>query len=292
MHKNHNHLADNYNDRIMQPKLYDLIVKENMREVLPTVVRDILGIEIVTREDLPESLQHTKETVPDQLSKITDNTGATFILHVEWQSGDDPSMDNRMLSYRVMLRRKYSLPVKQYVIFLARTSSNMPYVIDEENLKFEYHLVALGKYSHEIFLNSPLPEQKLMAIFGSFGNVRPVEVIKKILQGIDQQAGGALNAARYRRQLRALIQLPKLEKEFKIAMGTITKFKVEKDPFYKDGVKKGIQEGKAIKNYAFVENLIVKLALSDEQVADIAEVSLTFVKTVRDELVIQNNSHS
>lgn len=42
---------------------------------------------------------------------------------------------------------------------------------------------------------------------------------------------------------RALIQLRKLGKEFKIAMGTITKFKVEKDPFYQDGVKKGFQTG-------------------------------------------------
>jgi predicted transposase/invertase (TIGR01784 family) len=29
-------------------------------------------------------------------------------------------------------------------------------------------------------------------------------------------------------------------------MGTITKFKVEKDPFYQDGVKKGIEKGEAI----------------------------------------------
>lgn len=33
------------------------------------------------------------------------------------------------------------------------------------------------------------------------------------------------------------------DKEFKIAMGTITKFKVEKDPFYQDGVKTGIKTG-------------------------------------------------
>lgn len=42
-----------------------------MHKVLPRLVRDILGIDIVTQEDLPKSLQHTKETVPDQLSKIT-----------------------------------------------------------------------------------------------------------------------------------------------------------------------------------------------------------------------------
>lgn len=76
-----------------------------MREVLPMLVKDILGINITNREDLPESLQHTRERSPDQLSKITDDHGETYILHIEWQSKDDPSMDNRMLNYRAMLRK-------------------------------------------------------------------------------------------------------------------------------------------------------------------------------------------
>jgi len=264
---------------IIQPKLYDLIVKENMREVLPTVVKDILGIEIVAREDLPESLQHTKETVPDQLSRVTDVNGDTFILHLEWQSKEDPQMDNRMLSYRVMLRRKYKLPVKQYVIFLAKAKSEMPYLIDEENLKFKYHLVVLGKYSHKIFLNSPLPEQKLMAIFGNFENEPPVEVIKKILQGIEQQADGPLNAARYKQQLRALIQLPKLGTEFKIAMGTITKFKVEKDPFYQDGVKKGREQGRHEEALEIARNL-KKEGLSLDFIAKTTKLSILEVEAV------------
>ena len=33
-------------------------------------------------------------------------------------------------------------------------------------------------------------------------------------------------------------------------MGTITKFKVEEDPFYQDGVKKGIEQGEAIGRHA------------------------------------------
>lgn len=134
-----------------QSKLYDKIIRENMQEVLPVLVKEILGIDIILRDDLPESLQHTKETVPDQLSKVTDSAGETYILHLEWQSEDDRNMDNRMLSYRVMLRRKYKLPVKQYVIFLAKPKSNMPYTIDEENLKFQYHLIVLQHYNYRVF---------------------------------------------------------------------------------------------------------------------------------------------
>ena len=63
-------------------------------------------------------------------------------------------------------------------------------------------------------------------------------------------------------------------------MGTITKFKVEVDPFYLTGINKGRTEALNKKNHDVVENLIVKLRLSDEQ----AEVSITFVKKVRKEL--------
>lgn len=64
-------------------------------------------------------------------------------------------------------------------------------------MKFQYHLIALRQYSHEFFLNSSIPEQKLMAVFGNFENEAPVEVIKKILHGIEEQATGALSIKRY-----------------------------------------------------------------------------------------------
>jgi hypothetical protein len=166
-------------DILKDKKLYDRIIKENAHKFSPEFTKKILGLNIIAREDLQESLQHTNETISDQLSKVTDDTGNTFILHLEWQSKNDPAMDNRMLAYRVMLRRKYKLPVRQYVIYLARPASTMPYAIDEEHLKFQYHLIALQQYDYKIFLNSPLPEQKLMAIFGnltrkSYGNRRNI----------------------------------------------------------------------------------------------------------------------
>ena len=36
-----------------------------------------------------------------------------------------------------------------------------------------------------------------MAVFGNFENEAPVEVIKKILHGIEEQATGALSIKRY-----------------------------------------------------------------------------------------------
>lgn len=52
----------------------------------------------------------------------------------------------------------------------------------------------------------------------------------------------------------------------------------------KRGFEKGIEKGEEKKSYDVVENLIVKLGLSDEQAADIAEVSVDFVRNVRSAL--------
>ncbi len=51
-----------------------------------------------------------------------------------------------------------------------------------------------------------------------------------------------------------------------------------------EGIEIGIQKAEARKNHDFVENLITKLSLSDEQAADIAEVTIEFVAKVREEL--------
>ena len=255
-------------DLLNDSKLYDKIIKENAHKFSPEFTEKILGLNIVTRADLQESLQHTNEVVSDQMSKVTDDKGRTYILHIEWQSTDDPAMVNRMLGYRTMLRRKYNLPVRQYVVFLARPKSSMSYAIDEEHLKFQYHLIALQQYDYKIFLNSSIPEQKLMAIFGNFENRAPVEVIKDILLGIEKDADGELNAARYRQQLRGLVQLRKLTTHFKIAMGIVGTFKVEKDPFYQQGRREERAKAKKEK-----KEIALKLKMKGMLVEDISELT-------------------
>lgn len=58
-----------------------------------------------------------------------------------------------------------------------------------------------------------------------------------------------------------------------------------------EGLVKGKAVGKTIgaieKSREVVANLITKLGLSDEQAAEVAEVSIVFVKKVRKELVFK-----
>ncbi|ANI88885.1 hypothetical protein A9P82_06005 [Arachidicoccus ginsenosidimutans] len=48
-----------------------------------------------------------------------------------------------------------------------------------------------------------------------------------------------------------------------------------------EGMEKGMEKGKAEGKAEVVRNLIIKLGFTDAQAADVAEVSLDFVKKVR-----------
>jgi hypothetical protein len=257
-----------------QANQFDKIFRENMEAALPGIMEHVLGLKIARSEELPDDIQHTKERRPDLLKKVTDTAGNTYILHMEYQAKNDMDMAYRMAEYSIMLQWKYRLDVKQYVIFIGMGKSRMPINISQEDFQFKYQLLTLSAIDYKIFLKSDKPEEKILAILANFENDGAVFAIKSILQEVKSAAGGDLAEDRYFNQLRMLVQLRNLETQYDEAMESITKFfKEERDPFFRRGLEKGKLEE--------VKNLIVKLGLSDEQAADVAEVSVDYVAKIR-----------
>jgi len=98
---------------------YDKIFKENIEAVTPALVEKVLGIQVAYSEKIQTDLVRTLERKPDELIRITDQVGNTFLLQLEFQLADDDQMADRMHEYYAILRRKYKLPVRQYVVFLS-----------------------------------------------------------------------------------------------------------------------------------------------------------------------------
>jgi len=231
---------------------YDKIFKENMKYALPGIIKNILGLTIVKSEELSHDLQHTKERKPDVLRKVTDPNNRTYILHVELQSQNEKDMVYRMVEYRVMLQRKYRLPVKQYVLFVGKGRLTMLSSIDEEDFKFRYDIVSPQQIDYKIFLRSERPEEKILAILGNFGNDTPEKVIEAILHGVKVTAEGELSENKYLHQLRVLLQLRNLDVKYADMISVASFFKEEKDFLYirgkeigeAEGEKKGVRETK------------------------------------------------
>jgi predicted transposase/invertase (TIGR01784 family) len=229
-----------------QTNQYDKIIKENLEITLPVIIRDVLGLDITVSEELPDDIQHTKERKPDALKKVTDKTGNTFVLQVEFQVEDEPEMIHRMIEYYVMLMRLYRLPVKQYVIFLRDTKPAMSAYLETENLKFSYNLIRIADISYKLFQKSDNPEVKMLGILANFGNEDNYKTVKSILDGIQSVTTGDFAENRYFKQLRIFVQLrSSIEQQLDKAMETITKFfKEEKDFLYRKGETKGRGEEK------------------------------------------------
>jgi hypothetical protein len=134
--------SQNYNRK--QASQYDKITKENLEVTLPVIIRDVLGLDILLSEELPDDVQHTKERKPDALKKVTDTDGNTYMLQVEFQVEDEKEMVYRMAEYNIMLMRRYQLPIKQYVVFLKDTNPIMPTSLETEHLKFDFTLIRIS----------------------------------------------------------------------------------------------------------------------------------------------------
>ena len=267
----------NYNRK--QASQYDKIIKENLEVTLPVIIRDVLGLDILLSEELPDDVQHTKERKPDALKKVTDTDGNTYVLQVEFQVEDEKEMVYRMAEYNIMLMRRYQLPIKQYVVFLKDTNPIMPTSLETEHLKFDFTLIRISEASYKLFLRSNNPEVKMLGILANFGKEDSYEAIKSIVDGIKTFTKSDFAESRYFKQLRIFAQLRNsVEQEFEKAMVTVSKFfKEENDFLYKKGETKGEEK----KSQIVVENLLSELGLSDEQAARIAEVPVEYVAKIR-----------
>lgn len=269
-----------------QANQYDKIIKENLEMTLPVIVREVLGLNIIQSEELPDDIQHTKERKPDALKKVTDSKGNTYVLHIEFQVKSERDIVFRMIEYYAMLMRKYRIPVRQYVIYLGDKRPKMPIVLETERLTFSYDLIPLYNASYKLFLKSDNPEVKMLGILGNFEHNDGYTVIKEIIEDIKFKTEGEFAESRYFKQLRIFVQLrSNIATQFEKAMEAVSKFfKEERDFLYRRGEARGKAEGEVKKSYDVVENLIVDFGFTDEQAAKAAEVSIDFVQKVRADL--------
>ena len=265
-----------------QVNKYDKIIRENLEQTLPVIIKDVLQLDIIKSEEIPDEIQHTKERKPDVLKKVTDTRSETFILHLEFQVPNEKDMVYRMAEYSIMLMRKYSIPIKQFVIFLNVAKTRMATAIDTFNHKYHYQLVRFAEVNYKLFLRSSSPEVKMLGILANLDEDDPKKAIYGIVNEINMATVSHLEKEKYFKQLRIFVQLrTNIEHHLEEAMQSVsTFFKEENDIFYRKGANK--------KTLVFVTNLLLKFNFSDEKAAEAAEVSIDYVRDVRAGLNTEN----
>jgi hypothetical protein len=120
-------------------------------------------------------------------------------------------------------------------------------------------LIRSNKFSHKRI-------EKLLFFLKNFLYIGNEEINRKFDKQIEQLTGGAITMG-------IIETIKKIEREEGIEIG--------REKGIEEGLEKGIEKGIEKGKREVIENLITKLGLSDKQVADIAEMPVSFVKKVR-----------
>jgi hypothetical protein len=144
---------------------FDKILKENIEQMLLAVASKYMGIRIKKINKLKEKIQLTEREV-DFLAKITDMDGRTFLLHIEFQTRNDPQMLRRIEEYHGFLRGKYDLEIEHFVVYLGASKVNMKSMLPNHLVFKGFHLINLRDIDPDTMIQSDIPEEVLLAILG------------------------------------------------------------------------------------------------------------------------------
>jgi predicted transposase YdaD len=118
-------------------------------------IRWLLGVETQQIEILKTEL--TLE--PIRADSITFLRADNRILHLEFQTlaKSKPSIPFRMLDYSVRLKRQYSYPVTQVVIFLQSTTNDVVFTSEyrDDTTVHQYRALRLWEEDSALFLDNP-----------------------------------------------------------------------------------------------------------------------------------------
>ncbi|MDJ1505397.1 hypothetical protein [Xanthocytophaga agilis] len=272
---------------------YDKIFKENLESVTLALIEKVLQIQVASYEKMPLELQRTLERKPDQLLKITDKQGNTFLLQLEFQLADEERMVDRMLEYRAILNRKYDFNVRQYVLFLSDQIPQMSTRIEKENLTFSFYLIQLSQIDYELFLSSDKGDEIVFAVLANFGTTTPETAASLIVQRLNQTSINKVERDRHLQQLRVLANLRKLTPFVEIMIESISQYIKEEDDFLfkkgqlkgkEEGIKEGKLEGIEQKTRETIVKFLKDGVLTTQQLASYFDVTEEFVEDLRKNL--------
>jgi hypothetical protein len=266
--------------------IYDKIVKENIESIMPALMNSVLGFKVMDSTVIKEKLQQTKEKEADVLRIITDPSGGKFILHLEFQVDDYKKMVYRMIDYWGLLKSKYKLHIRQFVIFIGDKEPTMKTILAEDGNYFQFQLINITQFDYLRFLNSTNPEEIILAILGDFGSENPLTALSQIIQRLEETKTDQTTLQKHFRQLRILAKLRKLELKFDDMIQNMAKYLDDKNDYlYIKGQKDGQDIAREKEQTKFVTFLLQEGSRSFEQIADIAGVAVDFVKSVQRQLI-------
>jgi predicted transposase YdaD len=271
---------------------YDKIFKENVEKIFRPLVEERLGVTIIKSTPLKEKMQTTIEVEMDFFYLIETDTGERFILHIEFESGDNQVMVYRVGEYHGMALRREKLPIRHIVIYLGEEPPTMRTQLKPEEVYTGFDLLSVEGLDTEQLLSSQMPEVVIIAVLSNYPKEEAETILRKIVVNLRKIVKHKRTLKRYLNQLMMLSRLRKIEAlTIKITEEMPVHYDIETDALYLRGTEKGIAKGRTegrtegieAQSYISVTNLLLDTDFDDQRIARLVKVTLAFVQKVKDE---------
>ncbi len=223
----------------------DIALKDIFEEI-PHRLSKILAPAPI-KELLPTNFPSTELRV-DFLARLEDES----ILHIEFQSFNDPNMPFRMLRYYLAIWERYpSNPIKQLLVYVGNRKLRMKSRLRLRNLTFSYEILDIRQIDCRVLLESPDPMDRLLACLCKVEDeAYLIEKLIKTMEGMNEEERKdyllkALTLTELRPNLR--IRLTEEVRHMPIVVRPedikLPKRKLKKDILYRLGLEEGKQIG-------------------------------------------------
>ncbi len=264
----------------------DIALKDIFEEI-PHRLSKILAPAPI-KELLPTNFPSTELRV-DFLARLEDES----ILHIEFQSFNDPNMPFRMLRYYLAILERYpTSPVKQLLVYVGNRKLRMKSRLRLRNLTFSYEIIDIRQIDCKVLLESPDPMDRLLACLCKVEDeAYLIEKLIKTMESMNEEEGKdyllkALTLTELRPNLR--IRLTEEVRHMPIVVRPedirLPKRKLRKDILYRLGLEEGLIKSAQDMVIAIIEG---KLGYVPEGIANrIREIKdVEFLRSLAKKLV-------
>ncbi len=225
---------------------FDRVLKESLGQLFLHHSKKYLGLEFAGWQHLDPNLTGTFERQVDHLYKAETLSWKEMLVHLEFQSRDDPDMVVRMAVYHALLYSKYRLPIIHQVIYLGEGVSRMECQLPEAGVFQGFDLLSMRDQGLQKMLDSREPSEAVLGILGNFGTLKAEQGVEQILSHLLSLNLTDTELKRSFEQLKILSRLRKLDAKVVTILKRMPidfKFDAKKDAFYLWGMEEGEQIG-------------------------------------------------
>ncbi len=193
------------------------------------------------KEVLETSFPRVEERRVDLLTKLEDDT----LFHLEIQSVNDSLMPKRMLKYALLIYENYNEFPRQMVLYVGEKKIKIDNQIKEKNLCYNYEVRDIKEFDCSKLIESDDIKDNILAILCSVKDIDKLyeRLKEKLLKLENKKREDYLRKFFYLSRLRPkLHEMIEKKQDEELPMPfTIEK---ERDPLYKNGLRKGIEKGR------------------------------------------------